>query len=290
LLFAQHFFLGSCTVRLEAIGCGEKSMANWQWQQLNDHPYLTCDLLADWQHGFLSRHFAPQSPTEITTQMQPLASSHQVKQIHGNVVLTPTCVEAAINKELETGLALADGLVSDGDQQALWVASADCNPVLLADTHTGMVSAVHAGWRGTAQGIVGVAVNKLLALGTTPANLRVAIGPAIDGEVYQVTTGVGAEVCLSILPEMQGQEPTAIVDRALALADSPLLPDEQPGRIRLDVRRVNWWQLRQLGLTNEQISIAPHCTFQEPNNFFSYRREKLKKIQWSGIIAQAKFT
>jgi polyphenol oxidase len=265
-------------------------MATWQWQQLQNNPYLTCDLLADWQHGFLSRHFAPLEPVDVTAQMQPLASSHRVKQVHGNVVLTPTAAAATSEKEVETGFALADGMVSDGDKQALWVASADCNPVLLADRQTGMVSAVHAGWRGTAQGIVGVAVRQLLALGTTPGNLRVAIGPAIDGEVYQVTTGVGAEVCLSILPKMQGQEPAVIVDAALALADSPLLPDDQPGRIRLDVRRVNLWQLRQLGLTDEQISIAPHCTFQEPENFFSYRREKLKKIQWSGIIAKAGFT
>jgi polyphenol oxidase len=269
-------------------------MTNWHWQKIQDRPYLTCDLLADWQHGFLTKHFAPLDPPQITEQMSPTASSNQVKQVHGNIVLSPSetislrerCANNAPLKELETCLAMADGLIADGGNQALWVASADCNPILLADMQTGMVSAVHAGWRGTAQGIVGVAVNKLLSLGTVPANLRVAIGPAIDGEVYQVTTGVGAEVCLSILPELQGAEPDKIIDRALSLPDSPLLPDEQPGRIRLDVRRVNLWQLRQLGLTDQQISIAPHCTFQEPDNFFSYRREKLKKIQWSGIVSR----
>ncbi len=261
-------------------------MTNWHWQKIQDRPYLTCDLLADWQHGFLTKHFAPLDPPQITEQISPIASSNQVKQVHGNVVLSPSETIDAPLKEQETGLAMADGLIADGGHQALWVASADCNPILIADAQTGMVSAVHAGWRGTAQGIVGIAVNKLLALGTVPTNLRVAIGPAIDGEVYQVTTMVGAEVCLSILPELQGAEPDKIIDRALSLQDSPLLPDEQPGRIRLDVRRVNLWQLRQLGLTDQQISIAPHCTFQEPDNFFSYRREKLKKIQWSGIVSR----
>jgi polyphenol oxidase len=261
-------------------------MTNWHWQKHQDLPYLTCDLLADWQHGFLTKHFAPLEPQEVTAQMLPQASSHRVKQVHGNIVLSPTEAITVSAKEVETGLALADGLISDGGHQALWVASADCNPVLLADLQTGIVSAVHAGWRGTAQGIVGVAVNKLMALGTAPKNLRVAIGPAIDGEVYQVTTIVGAEVCLSILPQLQGAEPSKIIDTALNLVDSPLLPDDQPGRIRLDVRRVNLWQLRQLGLQDSQISIAPHCTYQEPDNFFSYRREKLKKIQWSGIVSR----
>jgi polyphenol oxidase len=93
-------------------------------------------------------------------------------------------------------------------------------------------------------------------------------------------------VCLSILPELAGTEPEVIVDKALTLANSPLLPDPQPGRVRLDVRQVNALQLQQLGLSASQISIAPHCTFQEPEQFFSYRREKLKRVQWSGIISR----
>ena len=69
------------------------------------------------------------------------------------------------------------------------------------------------------------------------------------------------------------------------MPNSPLLPDEQPGRVRLDVRRVNQLQLEQLGVDPNHISIAPHCTYQEPEYFFSYRREKLKKIQWSGVVS-----
>jgi polyphenol oxidase len=166
------------------------------------------------------------------------------------------------------------------------VASADCNPVLIADRHSGQVAAVHAGWRGTAQKIVPVAVQRFIETGSSINDLVVAIGPAIEGKVYQVTNQTAAEVCLSILPELAGIEPDLIVDKALSLVNSPLLPDEQPGRVRLDVRQVNVLQLEQLGLKVEQVSIAPYCTFQEPDNFFSYRREKLKKVQWSGIISR----
>ena len=35
----------------------------------------------------------------------------------------------------------------------------------------------------------------------------------------------------------------------------------------------------------EQIAIAPYCTFQTPEHFFSYRREQQKKVQWSGIVS-----
>ena len=49
--------------------------------------------------------------------------------------------------------------------------------------------------------------------------------------------------------------------------------------------RVNALQLEQLGISEEQVTIAPHCTYQDSVNFFSYRREKLKKAQWSGIVS-----
>ena len=51
-----------------------------------------------------------------------------------------------------------------------------------------------------------------------------------------------------------------------------------------DVRKVNVLQLESLGITAEQIAIAPYCTYQTPEYFFSYRREQQKKIQWSGIV------
>ncbi|MEM6715611.1 MAG: laccase domain-containing protein, partial [Cyanobacteria bacterium P01_C01_bin.147] len=35
----------------------------------------------------------------------------------------------------------------------------------------------------------------------------------------------------------------------------------------------------------EQLATAPHCTFQEPERFFSYRRTREKKVQWSGIVS-----
>jgi polyphenol oxidase len=261
-------------------------MTTWQWQTLDDSSYLTCSLLSAWQHGFMTRHFAPLEPQQISKLLQPAATGYRLKQVHGNVILTPTEAANTSEKEPETGWALADGLISEAAQQGVWVASADCNPVLIADPDSGQVAAIHAGWRGTAQRIVPVAVQRFLAAGSTVDRLLVAIGPAIAGEVYQVTNQTAAEVCLSILPELAGAEPEVIVDKALSLAHSPLLPDPQTGRVRLDVRQVNALQLQKLGVPASQISIAPHCTFQEPEQFFSYRREKLKKVQWSGIISR----
>ncbi|MEO0949106.1 MAG: peptidoglycan editing factor PgeF, partial [Cyanobacteria bacterium J06641_5] len=177
----------------------------------------------------------------------------------------------------------ADGLVSDRSQQALWTASADCTPALIADAATGRVAAVHAGWRGTAQRVIPAAIARLEALGSHREDLRVALGPAIAGEVYQVGEAVALDVGASLFPE----DAPPSLEGLWELPQTPLLPDPEPGRVRLDVRRVNQLQLLGLGLSPSQISIAPHCTFQEPERFFSYRRSHEKKIQRSGIVSQA---
>jgi copper oxidase (laccase) domain-containing protein len=44
--------------------------------------------------------------------------------------------------------------------------------------------------------------------------------------------------------------------------------------------------MEKLGVSPEQIAIAPYCTYQTPEHFFSYRREKQKKVQWSGIVSR----
>ena len=109
------------------------------------------------------------------------------------------------------------------------------------------------------------------------------MGPAIAGEVYQVSNQVAAEVGASIIPH---DDENIIVQAMHELENSPLLSDESPGKVKLDVRRVNALQIEALGINPEQVAIAPFCTYQTPEHFFSYRREKQKKIQWSGIISK----
>ncbi len=256
-------------------------MHTWHWQTWNDLPYLTCSLLEPWKHGFFTQQFAPRSPFEITEALYPFAQAYRAKQVHGNLVLAPSEMPPSLTNET---LPDADGLISEQANQAVWVCSADCTPVLIADTKTGQVAAVHAGWRGTSQKIVPCAIARLCNQGSQLQNLRVVMGPAIAGEVYQVSTHVGVEVGATVL-DIDSDSLDASVDRLLELPNSPVLSDATPGRVRLDVRRVNALQLEQLGISEEQVAIAPHCTYQDAVNFFSYRREKLKKAQWSGIVS-----
>ncbi|AFY36764.1 Multi-copper polyphenol oxidoreductase, laccase [[Leptolyngbya] sp. PCC 7376] len=257
------------------------SSEQWQWQEWQGKPYLTCELLRPWQHGFFTTHFAPQMPEEFAAVFDIKPNAYRVKQVHGNVVLSPT----EISWEGEH-FSQADGIITDGNEQAVFVASADCTPALIGDRLTGQVSAVHAGWRGTAKRILPTAIQKFLDAGSELNNLCVALGPAISGEVYQVSTDVALAMGTSLGFKDLEHDPEAMILALENIEQSPLLFDPEPDKLRLDVRRVNQIQLEQLGLAPTQVAIAPHCTFQEPDNFFSYRRSNEKKVQWSGITSR----
>ncbi|MBW4506892.1 MAG: peptidoglycan editing factor PgeF [Scytonematopsis contorta HA4267-MV1] len=265
-------------------------MHTWHWRTSETLPFLTCSLLEQWSHGFLTHQFWPRPPVDLTKVLHNNASGYRLKQVHGNKVLTPSEIEAMLNLggdevdgEGESALAMGDGLVSESPQQAVWVASADCTPVLIGDSKTGQVSAIHAGWRGTSKKIVLEAIRRLQAQGSKLSDLKIAMGPAIAGEVYQVSAETALEVGYSIISDKDEKN---IVEILQQLENPPILPDEEPGKVRLDVRRVNALQLEAMGISPEQIAIAPYCTYQTPEHFFSYRREKQKKVQWSGIVSK----
>ena len=143
--------------------------------------------------------------------------------------------------------------------------------------------------------------------GSQLPDLRVALGPAIAGKVYQVSKTVAAEIGKTILASIRHCESTAstaataadttaplastaesdLLDGLAQMSPSPLMADPHPERVRIDIRRINALQLQQLGLEADQIAIAPYCTYQDADRFFSYRRDRQKKVQWSGIVSIA---
>lgn len=257
---------------------------HWRWQTWQNRAYLTCSLLSPWQHGFFTREFDPHTPETLTSILQS-EIVYRVRQVHGNSVLTPQEIDQVANNSAPNSLVAADGIISDRSKQSVWVASADCTPVLIGDTVTGRACAIHAGWRGTAKTIVPEAVERFFQFGSKPENLRIAIGPAISGKLYQVDKNVAVEVCRTIVLIEHNKTPAEILAELQQLATTPIFDDELPHKVRLDIPSVNQIQLEQLGILPEQIAIAPYCTFQQEERFFSYRRTGEKKVQWSGIVS-----
>ena len=249
--------------------------SSWIWQSWEGQDYLTCELLSAWSHGFFTRKFFPRSPADLTPALAPDATVVRVKQVHGDRILNLTEISNAA-PAMGSLYPPADGVLTEEANQAAWICTADCTPALVGDLTTGQVSALHAGWRGTAQKIAPQAIARLLDQGAELKNIRVALGPAISGEVYQVGQDVADQ-----LTQTLASSPGQWADYGLR----PVAPDSEPGKVRLDVRHVNLLQLLELGLQPEQLAIAPHCTHSEPEQFFSYRRDATKTVQWSGIVS-----
>ena len=80
----------------------------------------------------------------------------------------------------------ADALVTDRPGLLLGILTADCAPVLLADTQAGVIGAAHAGWKGALAGVTDTTVEAMEALGADRSRIAAAIGPCIARASYEV--------------------------------------------------------------------------------------------------------
>jgi YfiH family protein len=233
----------------------------WRWQ---GDTHLTCDLLAPWLHQFGGRRGVEAFPDR---------SNYRLRQIHSGRVVAAADVQPD---------SAGDGLISTQPGQALWVCSADCVPVLIGCMHTGTVAALHAGWRGTAAQIIPTAVAKLLQQGSRLDSLRIALGPAISGRNYQVQKDVVAALAATLV--CPDRPTTTAVLAQWQTRPTLLQPDGE--RWRLDLRQVQVQQLLHMGIQPDQIAVSPHCTYEDRERFYSYRRDGKTQGQWSVIVSR----
>jgi YfiH family protein len=252
------------------------TLPGWTWVGTYGGYYLQADLLQDFEHGFFTRLWQGREPAELAGFVSAGVSVHRPRQVHSARVLPAS--EATCEPWPE-----ADGLFSDGGGQNLWVCGADCTPVLLADSATGRVAACHAGWRGVAGRILPAAMERMAAAGTDPADLLVALGPAVSGSRYPVERWVSLEVAASLRSEPLEPE----MALAELIAAGGLVVDAEPERDRLDIRNAIRRQLEHAGVSSKRISSCPLCTVEEETLFHSWRRDRRKAVQWSGIVSQA---
>ncbi|MGQ9836843.1 MAG: peptidoglycan editing factor PgeF [Cyanobacteriota bacterium] len=263
----------------------------WVWQQAGGFRWLECQLLADWPHAFGCRAVHPHKPPQLAAQLK-LSPQRAVwgHQVHGSnwiwadeVESNPTTHElreSTVPESLSASQEIAffrprvDAVIARQGSDSAWVCTADCVPILVASRE--WVAAIHAGWRGTAARILPNVLQQFAQAGVPAKQIRIALGPAISGAVYQVSEAV-AEQVLQTLPSS-------------SLPHAALLEDPHPGKVRLDLRQVNQAQAQLHGIPPEQIALSPHCTLSQPEDFFSYRRDGSLKdkqgrhcVQWSGI-------
>lgn len=187
------------------------------------------------------------------------------RQVHGCAVARAT---ADASVEAIAAIA-ADAVITETPGMAVGVYVADCVPILIADVRTGACAAVHAGWRGTVAGVLGVTLRHMTGeLGSRTTDLRVAIGPAIGPCCFEVGPEVVAAVEAAFPGARQGG---AILSRA--------------PRPHVDLAWLNRAAAESAGVLPDAIESAGLCTRCDAARFFSYRRDAGRTGQLAAFVS-----
>jgi YfiH family protein len=169
--------------------------------------------------------------------------------------IAPSAPPLAWAKQVHSAVALAarPGMCGEGDALfteeaglALSVVTADCVPILLAGPRG--LAAIHAGWRGLADGVIASALEKLQG---SSGEWTAWIGPAIGACCYEVGEDVAERVVAASGPEVVIPGPT--------------------GRPHLDLPHAARLQLAAAGVG--EVNVLPRCTRCDTEKLWSYRRE-----------------
>jgi YfiH family protein len=228
---------------------------------------LTADGLAPLQHGFFTRKGGASSGVFSglncgygSTDQREIVSINRarvaealevapeqltgVHQVHSARAIV---VDAPLSESVQ-----ADAIVTDRPGLAVSVLTADCQPVLLADRSNGVVAAAHAGWRGTLDGVLEATVDAMESLGAHRETITAVIGPSISQAAYEV----GPEFFETFMSEDEGY--------------ARFFANGTGDRLHFDLPGFGLHRLREAGV--RQAEWTRHCTYSDPERFYSYRR------------------
>ncbi len=230
---------------------------------------LTSDALAPLRHGFFTRKGGASSgifhglncgpgSTDLSevvainrtrvAQAMGVAPDHLVTlhQVHSADVLHVTAPPNGGARPK------ADGMVTATPGLVLGVLTADCQPVLFADAAAGVIGAAHAGWRGAKAGVLEAVLDAMQGLGAQPGRITAIIGPTISQRNYEV----GPE----FLEAFVDDDPQSARFFAGGTGE----------RAMFDLPGYSLARLRAAGVGHAEWTR--HCTYAEPERFYSFRR------------------
>lgn len=158
-----------------------------------------------------------------------------------------------------------DAVVTSERGVCIGVSTADCVPVLMADTEAGVIAAVHAGWRGMVKRIVAKSLRTMESLGADAASVKVAVGPSIGVDSFEV-----------------GEE---VVDAFLDEGFHPCVLSRQYAKPHIDLWCACAMQLEEVGVPLRNMQFCGIDTFCHHDEFFSARRLGIRSGRiFSGIM------
>ncbi|WP_299152064.1 peptidoglycan editing factor PgeF [uncultured Tateyamaria sp.] len=228
---------------------------------------LTADSLAPLRHGFFTRKGGASSgifsglncgtgssdQTEIVAiNRARVASAMGVAPGHLTGVHQIHSADAVHVTGPQSDKPKADALVTATPGIALSILTADCQPVLFADHDAQVIGAAHAGWKGAQSGVLEATIDGMIALGAKRDQIHAVIGPSISHRAYEV----GPEFFDTFLDEDPDNT------RFFAGGDGD--------RMHFDLPGYGLARLRAAGIASAEWTR--HCTYYDPDRFYSYRR------------------
>jgi hypothetical protein len=164
------------------------------------------------------------------------------RQIHGSGV--------AVVSDESSLIAECDAMITQKTDLALMILHADCQAAILYDPVRGALGNVHSGWRGNVKNIYAATIQKMAQVfGSKPQDLLVGISPSLgpdNSEFKNYRTEFPREFWeFQVRPEY------------------------------FDLWAIARYQLEQCGVLSHHIQIAEICTYANPADYFSYRRDKI---------------
>lgn len=194
------------------------------------------------------------------TSKKELSNRYGLKFLNSNEIILNQ-MHSNISIELPSSERNADAAYTTKKKVICSVRTADCMPLLMTDEEGSFVSAMHAGWRGLSSGIIENTVKKINFKGEP----IIWIGPHISQESFEV----GGEVKDIFLKN----DPTTEV----------AFDHGANGKYFLSMRRAAQIKLQKLGIKNISF-MKDFCTYSNPEQFFSYRRdassERMTSLIW----------
>lgn len=199
-----------------------------------------------------------------------------LRQVHSDIAHR---IQAATSEPPLQG----DALFTREPGILLTVQTADCIPILFADTRAHAVAAIHSGWRGTLKRISEKTLGRMrMEFGTRPEDVIVAIGPGIGGCCYEVGHEVAKEFA-SQFPQAHDWFGGPFAATPAGDNDPNWLPwltmappghAPEPPRVHLNLIAANRDILVNAGVNPERIAVSEFCTSCRTDLFFSYRKER----------------
>jgi len=143
-----------------------------------------------------------------------------------------------------------DGVITKQKNMGLMITHADCQAAFFVDPCRRVIANIHCGWRGNVQNIYAKAIDYLQKkMGCHPEDLLVGISPSLGPDAAQFIN-------------FEAEFPKEFWDFQI----KPMY---------FNLWEISRMQLIDAGILPHHIEIAGICTYSHPEDFFSYRREKL---------------